>query len=394
MIRHLRVQNFKSLRDVVLTLGPRNVLVGPNMSGKSNLLQVFKFLVHLVTPAPGVPGVAHAVNAFGGFTELAWRGGDSSLVSIELEGDLPESADCTGGTGWQYRIDILGSRDRPATPVTVQDERLTLVTPRGATPLIEKEERTGQRIIRDRHGKSLSQISEVQRSALEYEIPDWDGSQLRRLLAVSRFYRLIPELMKRPSSSAAAHFLEEGGGNLAAWLLTIATRYRDAFDKLRRAAASVLPDLLRIYPFPTSQAQVFVASSERFLRSDVPAWQMSDGELCFIALLSLIFAPKDLGAPLYCIEEPENHLHPRLLETLVGLLRQEQEAAGPRTAQVLATTHSPQLVDRIGLDDLVIVDKRDGATLCRRPEDRRELRQALEEAGLGELYFSGALAGA
>jgi predicted ATPase len=44
------------------------------MSGKSNILQVFRFLAHLVAPGPGMVGVAHAVNAFGGFAELAWRG--------------------------------------------------------------------------------------------------------------------------------------------------------------------------------------------------------------------------------------------------------------------------------------------------------------------------------
>jgi len=395
VIRHLHVQNFKSLRDLSLTLGASNVLVGPNMSGKSNILSVFRFLGHLVTPAPGVPGLAQAVNAFGGgFGELAWRGDDSNLVSIEVGGDLAGIEDGGSEMTWRYRIDILGNRHHPATPVTVQDERLRLTGPHTDVLLIERDPRTGQRVLRDREGNSLSEISDGQRSALEFEIPHWDGAKLRTLFAVSRFYRLIPELMKRPSSSAAAPFLEEGGGNLAPWLLTISTRYRDTFDKIQRAASSVLPDLTRIYPYPTAQAQVFVASSERFLRSDVPAWQMSDGELCFIALLSLVFTPQGLGAPLYCVEEPENHLHPRLLETLVEVLRQEQQAAGPRASQVLATTHSPQLVDRIGLDDLVIVGKRDGATVCRRPENKQHLHELLEEAGLGELYFSGALGGA
>lgn len=390
----MHVRNFKSLRDLSLSLGKTNVLVGPNMAGKSNILSVFRFLVQLVSPFPGVSGLGSAVNAFGGFAELAWRGDESDLISIELEGDLAFANEGDHEVAWQYKIDILGNRHHPATPATVQDERLHLRGPWGHAVLVEKDLRTGQRCLRNRDGKVLSELADGQRSALEFEIPGWDGTKLRTLLALPRFYRLIPEQMKRAGSAAAAQFLEMGGGNLAAWLLTLLTHHRDVFEKLERAATSVLPGLKKVYPYPTSQAQVFVASSEEYLRSDVPAWQMADGELCFIALLSLIFAPPALAAPLYCVEEPENHLHPRLLETLVELLRQEQQAAGPEAAQVLATTHSPQLVDRVGLDALVIVDKREGATVCRRPEDKVALRDLLEEAGLGELYFSGALGGA
>jgi predicted ATPase len=82
---------------------------------------------------------------------------------------------------------------------------------------------------------------------------------------------------------------------------------------------------------------------------------MSDGEVSFLAWLSLIFSPPELGAPLYCVEEPENHLHPRLLETLVALLAprqdelQRQSEAAVQPAQILMTTHSPYLVDRLTL---------------------------------------------
>ena len=393
MIRRLSVRNFRSLRETVVELGPCNVFVGPNMSGKSNVLSVLRFLAFLVSPQPGVSGLSRAVNTFGGgFSELAWRGDDSELISMELEGDLAGIADGGPEARWAYRIDIHGSR-LPGAPLTIQDEQLRLSGPQGDVLLIERDARTGHRLLRNHEGQVVSEVSDSQRSSLEFEIPNWDGVKLRALFSLSRFYRFVPQAMKRLSPTSAARFLDEEGGNLAAWLLTLSTRHRDNFDRIERAAISVLPDLTRIYPFPTSQAQVFVASSERFLRSDVPAWQMSDGELCFIALLSLIFTPSELGAPVYCVEEPENHLHPRMLELLVEALRQQQQAAGPHTSQVLITTHSPQLVDRIGVDDLVIVGKDQGATACRRPSNKQQLQELLEEAGLGELYFSGALGG-
>lgn len=121
---------------------------------------------------------------------------------------------------------------------------------------------------------------------------------------------------------------------------------------------------------------------------------MSDGQLSFIALLSLIFAPSDLAAGLYCVEEPENHLHPKLLETLVELAKQVQGELGPEgSAQVLITTHSPHFVDKFELEELIVVERRGGETHCSRPSDKEHLRELLtrEEIGLGDLYYSGAL---
>jgi predicted ATPase len=123
---------------------------------------------------------------------------------------------------------------------------------------------------------------------------------------------------------------------------------------------------------------------------------MSDGELAFIALLSLIFSPPDLGAPLYCFEEPENHLHPRLLTTLVTVLKQVQEELPPEDrSQIVLATHSPYLVDKFSLDEVVVLEKREGATIVTRPSDKAHLRDLLnsEEIGLGELFYSGALNG-
>jgi predicted ATPase len=115
---------------------------------------------------------------------------------------------------------------------------------------------------------------------------------------------------------------------------------------------------------------VYLSSTEKPpLKRPVPLARMSDGELTFLALLSLIFAPEDLGTPLYCIEEPESHLHPHMLETLVEIQRQRQDELGPNAAQIIATTHSPQLVDKMRIDDLIIVEKMDGQTKFSRPSD-------------------------
>jgi predicted ATPase len=125
--------------------------------------------------------------------------------------------------------------------------------------------------------------------------------------------------------------------------------------------------------------------------------EMSAGELAFIAYLSLIFSPPELTGTLYCVEDLESYLHPRLIETLLEVLRQSQEEweRKNQAAQIIMTTHSPLVVDRASLDEIIFVEKREGATVCSHP-DKASLRKLLEdkEVGLGDLVYSGALSDA
>ena len=198
------------------------------------------------------------------------------------------------------------------------------------------------------------------------------------------------------NQSVATEFLQEHGGNLGSWLMTLQTKHGPSFERIVRVAKDAFPGLERLFTVPTQQGQVFLASQEKYLKRPVPVFGMSDGELAFIALLSLIFSPPELGAPLYCVEEPENHLHPRLLTTLVEVLKQVQGEFSPEErAQIVITTHSPYLIDKFSLDELIVLEKREGETVPIRPSDKVHLRDLLEkeEIGLGDLYYSGALSG-
>ncbi len=390
MIRNIRVKNFKSLKDVSLAFGLRNVLVGPNMSGKSNLIDVLRFLTRMVIPAPGVVGLSNAFITLGGFSEVVWKGGDTNFISISLDGDNVVGQNPEEHVRWSYEISILQDQ-------TVQEEVLHVSRPEGNYKLIDKAD--GQRALKNSDGRMITLVNDRSRSALEFEIPDWEGNSLRRFIGSWRFYRLLPQLIKLNQLNPATeqHFLAEYGDNLSSWLLTLQTRHRESFDKIRSVATDVFPELKDLFTQLTQQATVFLASGEKHLARPVFVSQMSDGQLSFIALLSLIFAPHERGAPLYCIEEPENHLHAQLLETLVELLKQVQDESGPdRSAQVIATTHSPYLVDKCDLEELIVVERRDGATQCTRPSDKQHLKELLarEEVGLGDLYYSGALGGA
>jgi predicted ATPase len=381
MITQFRVKNYLSLREVDLELRPRkNIIVGPNMSGKSNLIDCFKFLTHMVTT-----GLNKAFLDRGGFSEVVWKGSDESRISFQVVAEFAaESA-----KSYTYDLAIIGS---PTGLISVEKEHLIVQSKDTAYTLIDLENGHGR--ISHADGTEAFAPPGPGRSALEFAVPGWEGTQVNNFIASWHFYRLIPAVMKQVNGAVGQGFLNENGDNFSSWFMTLQSNHPEEFRLLHQAAVDAFPDLKTVFA-PVTQSLTATSSHEKHLTRPITLWRMSDGELSFLALLSLIFAPEALGAPLYCIEEPENHLHPRLLETLVELLNQRQNALGSRAAQLIATTHSPYLVDQVDLDDLLVAEKHHGASQYTRPASKSHLRELLEreELGLGDLWYAGALGG-
>jgi predicted ATPase len=217
--------------------------------------------------------------------------------------------------------------------------------------------------------------------------------EFKSLISRWRYYHLVPGAFKQANATTSQQYLTENGDNFSSWFMTLQTTYPHEFNLIKQAAKDGLPGLEEILIPPTQFATTFMITREKHLKKPINIWQMSDGELVFLAWLSLIFAPPLFGAPLFCVEELENHLHPRLLEILVEVLNQRQKEEEFKPAQTIATTHSPYLVDKANIEDLLILGKRDGKTGCIRPSSKAHLKDLLtsKEVGLGELWFSGTL---
>jgi predicted ATPase len=202
--------------------------------------------------------------------------------------------------------------------------------------------------------------------------------------------------MKQPSQMSLGQALGPNGDNLSAWLMWIQTHSPEAFGRINEVLRDLFPDLIQAKTIPTPDGNVHLAFQERGLSRPTNVWQASDGLVALTALLSLIYVPAELSGTLFCIEEPENHLHPKLLETLVALLRQVRQEAfdsNSRMTQIMITSQSPYLVDQMSLDEIIWVEKKVGETRAYRPADKGQLRKLVEdrELGIGDLMFTGAL---
>jgi len=384
MIKRLQVKNYKSLKNLDLELGKRNLLVGPNMSGKSNLIDCLKFLTNMC-----VSGVTQAFVNRGQFPEVLWKGEDEGPISFRLfiEQELDENR---SEKSFEYEISIVGSQ---AGIISIEKEHLIVKKGTQISTLIDL--RNGKGKITHADDRIAFTTEDPNRSALEFSVPGWAGMEVKNYIGGWRYYHLSPAIMKQVNAAVSQQYLMENGQNFSSWFMTLQTGHPHEFNLIKQVAKDSLPGLEEILIPPTQFATTYMTTQEKYLKQPVNIWHMSDGEILFLGWLSLIFAPTQFGAPLFCVEELENHLHPRLLETLVEVLNQRQKELGTRAAQIIVTTHSPHLVDKVNFDDLIVFEKSEGATKCTRPASKSHLRELLEreELGLGDLWYSGALGG-
>lgn len=404
MIKRIRAQHFLSLKDIDLELGPRNTLVGPNMSGKSNLLECFKFLRDCVSrPVENnQSSLNQAFSRRGGFEEVVWKGEPQGPITVEFSAEVKDS-DRHQPETFNYQIRLRRSDYGPE----VEGESLTVQSEAKSETLIENMPE-GQKVALG----SQAITGPQNRSGLILESyarhPSFEGSKFWSFVSEWRFYHLVPALMRRSNPPGWETQLSEHGENLSAWILTVQNGTEE-FQRIKQVCRDVLPDLAEIlfqpveapknittsgsqsFVFSSESAKISIGASEAHFKSPISISRMSDGELAFLALISLILAPAELSPSLLCIEEPENYLHPRLLEILVEVLNQRQAEAG--CPQIILTTHSPLLVDKLSIDELIVAGKVQGATTFTRASSKKRLKDLLakKEISLGDLWYSGAL---
>ena len=347
MLRRLRVKNFKLLRDVEITFESDvpTVLIGPNASGKSTVLEVIDFLSRCASD-----GLAKAVLAHGGMLEIKTTGAEGP-VEIETEW-------CTGV---KPHIDPSGTLDLvwnfsfdAARRGTVRVERETLRSP---TATLIDETADGRLVYEARDPSARpgvvrsdgdlafnSMIDEERFPQLNFlrlmaEVSGVVGA----LSTAPAWARVNPDGRSSPRDSlilsSDAHVGREGSG-LANALYNLQNDHDDAWKVLLRAFQAEFPFAKKLlFPPDPGGSRIGIAYEDsRFGGARIYASQMSDGMISFLCLLSLIVHPRRFGA--LGLDEPDAHLHPSALRRHVALAH---SPAGART--LIIATHSDRLLD-------------------------------------------------
>ncbi len=359
MFKKLTLKNFKNFKDAELTLGPFTVLVGANATGKSNIREAFRFLhgigrgyniseilgEKLQGGAPIWSGIR------GGINEVAYFNEKSFILTIEL--DLE-----TAGNKFPLTYSIeTGLSYHGLGPKIIKeslftgDQRIFEIEslspyemPKKTRLLIGPKAR--ELVFGSSQDEPILTFLKDKDIIFNYEgaKQEWDPSlallladQVESQIEQMRFFDHNIHAMRLPSIPGQ-RTLSAGGENLSSVLHTICQNPHTK-QLLVEWVRGLTPMDVIDFKFPSDQAgRVLVTLVEPNGR-EVSAYSASDGTLRFLAILAALLGPEP--ASLYFFEEVENGIHPSRLHLLLELIEQ---AANQNKFQVVATTHSPQLL--------------------------------------------------
>ena len=347
--------------------GGLTVFVGDNGSGKSSVLEALRFAAML-----SAGGLDHALEPFGGFEHLRWKGGEKKgrAAGDEFRAYHPLSIELSGQVGEVAVRAETAIVERNREQVFFQRELLRVA---------------GVEALRDARGAVTVEGSAPRtlRSAQSiFSETGWFDAWQHLDLAPAQMGRPV---LRRQSAGAVQ--LASDGQNVAEYLLDLRDRSLDAFEGLLEALQVVLPYATDLQPEVSSTFERRVSMWMREGDFRVPAWMLSTGTLRVVCLLALLRHPSPPSV--LCVEEVENGLDPRTVHLVVDeLLR----AVEDDRMQVIVTTHSPYLLDLLPLESIVLVTRAPGEPPSfHRPAEEATVRAWAKRFAPGRLYTTGNL---
>ncbi|HVR95274.1 MAG TPA: AAA family ATPase [Thermoanaerobaculia bacterium] len=383
LLQSIRLKGILSYgsRGADLDLEPLNVLIGPNASGKSNLIEA----ISLLAAAP-----RNLLKPFwdgGGVSEWLWKG--------DRRKDLAEVEAVLSFPSLRYRLAFTAIDGR----FHLREE--VLENDCGEEPFSYYAFRNGKAVIKFQDPATQDRMElDLQRGDLDLEqsilSQRKDRTAYSELTTVGerfgqiRFYRkwnfgLGSAIRELQRTDLPSDFLLEDGSNLALVLNDL--QNRPLTKKLLLEKLKLFYERVEDFTTGVLGGTIQVFLHEKGLDNPVPASRLSDGTLRYLCLLAILCHPQP--PPLICIEEPELGLHFDALRTVAELL---VDAA--LKTQLIVTTHSDVLVSALSNvpECVVVCERGDDGTELRRLEPAK-LQEWLDGRQLGDLWAMGQIGG-
>jgi predicted ATPase len=392
-IESLRLKNFRSFKDVTLRDIPRFcVLVGANGTGKSTLFSVFAFLRDAMTT-----NLTAALGKLGGSRGLDEVRSRGTTGPIEIEIKLRTTLSTTKSQLITYELHIDELNGRPAVTREILKYR------RGSRgqPWHFLDFSNGEGTAVTNELDSVTDEKELKREQQKLKSPDILAikglAQFERFPAVVALGNLIENWhlsdfhisRARPEAEAGyAEHLSREGENLSLVVEYLYKHHNSIFlDILKRLEACV-PGVTKVEAKPTEEGRILLKFQDGAFEDPFLARYVSDGTIKMLAYLVLLFDPAP--HPLLCVEEPENQLYP----TLLWDLAEEFRAYAMRGGQVFVTTHSPDFLNAVKLEEVFYLVKKDGYTTAYRTQNDAQLKAYMEQGDqMGYLWKEGLFEG-
>lgn len=391
-IESIRLKNFKTFRDVYLPhIPPFLVVVGANGTGKSTLFDVFGFLHDCLRS-----NVRQALDKRGRFKEVMSRESTGESILIEIQYRMPIS-------GVERLVTyVLEIAERQGQPY-VKREILRYKRGRYGSPyhFLDFADGAGYAITNEEDfDKSDEELEREPQTLNSPDILAVKGlGQFGRFKAANAFRQLIESwhvsdfhigaARGRKEATGSFEHLSESGDNLPLVARYLFEQEPDTFQQLLDAMVRRVPGIRAVEPKLMDDGYLTLRFQDGAFKTPFLDRYVSDGTIKMFAYLVLLYDPQP--HPLLCVEEPENQLYPRLMTELA----EEFRAYSQRGGQVLVSTHSPDFLNAVGLDEVCWLVKADGGTQIRRAKDDPQLAAYMADGDqMGYLWKQGFFEGA
>ncbi len=382
MFTRIQALRFRCLRSVDQELGRFVTLVGPNASGKTTFLDVIALLGDLMRNGGKVADTVLERSA--DFEKLLWMGQGSSF-QLAVEATLPRELldkmadDFQHYTRVRYELEI--GMDREENLIVLKHEALWLLNgmepnpvrhpdlfpspPEGPATLFLIQGKGRKRIVSNqpggnanyyadgrktynpsfRLGRETSALANIPADRDSFHAAPWFRSLL---IDGIQSLTLNSQVIRQPSPPGLGKRFQPNGSNLP-WVVAELKKDKRRFEEWIDHVRTALPDIADIEIIERQEDRHRYLLIHYEGGAEVPSWLASDGTLRLLALTIPAYLPDIHGV--FLIEEPENGIHPRAIETVL------QSLSSIYDGQVLLATHSPVALNMLDSEDVLCFAK-------------------------------------
>jgi len=376
-IEYLRVQNYRALRDLELKgVTPLTVFLGPNGSGKSTIFDVFAFLSECFSV-----GLRKAWDKRGRFRELRSRDSDGP-IEIELKYREEKGSPLItyhlaideNGKGPYVSQEWLAWRRKDfGQPFKF----LNFTNGEGEVISGENPDENDTRIVEAMSSPDVLAVNTLGQLAKHPRV-----SALRRFITGWYLSYLTADNMRGVPESGPQERVSQTGDNLPNVIQYLKEQQSASLDTILIKLAQRVPRLERVDAEMMLDGRLLLQIKDAPFERPVMAKYASDGTLKMLAYLTVLYDPDP--PELIGIEEPENQLHPRLLQALA-----EECRMATASTQLMVTTHSPFFVNGLKPSELwVLYRDEDGYTQAQCANNMQGIRNYVNNGALlGDLWM-------
>lgn len=347
----IQAENWRNFGKIEVPLQRRAFIVGPNASGKSNFLDLFRFLRDIVSVGRGFELAVQSRGGVSGLRSLFARRYSDIHISVDIGVDEHPKL-------WQYELRF--NQDNLQRPV-IRREQVSF---------------DGYSLLKRPNESDTSDPERLTQTYLQQVNVNKEYREVAEFFTSVRYLHIVPQLVREPDRSVGRKDDPYGGDFLEQIARTPEKTQTSRLKRIEDALRVAVPQL------ETLELSRDPVKGTPHLRGKYQHWrpqgawqteeQFSDGTL---RLLGLLWATLDGGGPLL-LEEPELSLHPEVIRYIPLMFARIQRRSG---RQILATTHSTELLrEGVGMDEVIVLEPGQEGTSAKTAGGFAEVRELLE----------------